>query len=190
MPKPKVTKVCADVDLDNIGEVARFYQDYVEKLAPAHLTRINDRANLQHEIRLLGEFGSLSYEDALLTMQANPSNYIDGRWGFSHAGLVILELQSMKDAGVSEDNVNLRCEELIQRYAVREMVARCKDTLRWRDPLCWNEDSFLDWQMVVKFVEWWKTPNCCDQLKNIVSGMSDGYITFDGTNIITSMEGL
>lgn len=106
--------------------------------------------------RLIEEFGSTDYLNALNTIQSSPANFADGRWGFSHAALTILKLETLRLSGGNVSEIEQLSFEEVAYWYSKESIARCNDDITdWLNPLNWSEDSRLDYMTPRLFVEWY-----------------------------------
>lgn len=108
--------------------------------------------------RLIEEFGTTDYLNALTTIQSSPANFADGRWGFSHAAITIFKLETLRLSGGSVSYIEQLASEEIAYWYSREAISRCADNITdWLNPLNWSEDSRLDYMTPLLFVEWYLT---------------------------------
>lgn len=127
---------------------------YQQNIALAENPALAVQARQELDLRLIEEFGSTDYQNALLTIAANPANYIDGRWGLTHAAITISKLELLRVSGATTQQITELSESEIAHWYSREAVARCNDGLGF-DPINWGEDSRLDYMSLVLFVEWY-----------------------------------
>lgn len=127
-------------------------------MGAANQAALITQAAQEMDVRLPEIFGAgATIESALLTMQANPDAYADGQWGFIHGGAAVLAMQAAWIATGDIDAVKAVQAEQIAFWYTRESIARCEkqDASDHRNPLTWEEDSRLDYAVVIFFTDWY-----------------------------------
>lgn len=153
---PKLITTCPEIDLTDTAQTQELHQDYQNTVSAGDQSALTVQASQELDARLIEEFGSTDYQTALLAMQANPNDYVDGRWGLSHAALTILELETLRLSGASNIEIENYANNKLAYWYSREAIARCNDNItNWKNPLNWSEDSRLDYMTPFLFVEWY-----------------------------------
>lgn len=141
-----------DSDLEDREFVLSYYQQYLNAYDETSLkaqadTEVNDRS--------LQVFGTTDIPTILNIIENNPLIIADGQWGFSHAVIALLSIDSIWNTTGDIQQVNN--EILYQRayWFTRESIARCNDSIDKFNPLLWNEDSRLDYWTVIVFTNWY-----------------------------------
>jgi hypothetical protein len=144
-----------DVDIDDPVQVQEVYDCYEQTYSQAERDAQRSQAESEMLLRLQDELGTTDFTSALLLMPLW-SGFIPGEWGFSHAFLLISELEARQLAGDTDQELIDKGNELVRRYYVREAKARCAQGITaWLDPTQWNEDSRLDYFSPLLFTQWW-----------------------------------
>lgn len=141
--------VClTDTKLGDRDFVLAHYQDYLSSYSSSQAA-LAAQADAELAARQLEVFGTNDIGTTVAMMAADPSLVSDGAWGFSHAGLALLAMQTAADP-VAEAAYQ------VAYYYSREQKARCDQALvsDVRDPMTWTEDQRLDYYTVLVYTQW------------------------------------
>ncbi|MDB4461448.1 hypothetical protein N9043_00710 [bacterium] len=147
-------KTCPEIDLNDGESTKALYQDYLD--TDVDQSTLYYQASQELDFRLIEEFGSNDYLNALNVISASPADFVDGRWGFSHATLTIGKLEILRLSGATNSEIESKSFDELSYWYSREAIARCSDEItNWENPLNWGEDSRLDYMTPFLFVEWY-----------------------------------
>lgn len=149
--RPKLNTGCPDIDLGDPDATVALYQQFLNSSVDYAALLVTGYQELSARVDL-----STIFQD----VAANPTVYIDGQWGISHAALTWLALNDPTNPLVSQylPDYARTAETLLAYWYVREALARCADGVTdWMNPSAWLAegyvDSFLDFMTPALLVE-------------------------------------
>jgi len=119
------------------------------------------------DTHLDADYGTHNYLAVVAQWIANPTDplLLSGAWGYGHAALSLIELETAKANGATHAELEAIGLEQIEHWYRWEANPRCHGVQdhpavqEWQDPNNWYEDSLLDYYTPLLFIEWWLSNN-------------------------------